>query len=86
MKKRFTDEQIVKIVGESRVSSVPLTAKKHGISTHTLYLWRRKFAGFEVRQVAELKRLQHENLRLKKLVADQTLALDVAKDALAKKS
>jgi putative transposase len=86
MKKRFSDEQIVRIVGESRVSGVPATAKKHGVSTHTLYVWRRKFAGFEVRQVAELKRLQQENLRLKKMVADQTLALDVAKEALAKKS
>jgi putative transposase len=51
-----------------------------------VYLWRRKFAGFEVRQVAELKRLQLENARLKKVVADQSLALDIAKEALAKKS
>ncbi len=86
MKKRFTDEQIVRIVGESRAIGAPATAKKFGVSTHTLYVWRRKFAGLEVRQVAELKRLQMENARLKKLVADQHLALDVAKEALAKKS
>lgn len=86
MKKRFTDEQIVRIVGESRAIGAPAAAKKHGVSTHTLYVWRRKFAGLEVRQVAELKRLQMENARLKKLVADQHLALDVAKEALAKKS
>ena len=54
----LTDEQIVRIVGESRVSGVPAMAKRLGVSTHTVYLWRRKFAGFEVRQVAELKRLQ----------------------------
>jgi putative transposase len=86
MKKRFSDERIVRIVGESRVSGVPATAKRHAVSTHTVYLWRRKFAGFEVRQVAELKRLQLENARLKKVVADQSLALDIAKEALAKKS
>jgi transposase-like protein len=63
MKKRFSDEQIVRIVGESRVSGVPATAKRHAVSTHTVYLWR-----------------------LKKVVADQSLALDIAKEALAKKS
>lgn len=85
MKKRFSDEQIVRIVGESRVSGVPVTAKKHGVSTHTLYLWRRKFSGFEVRQVAEFKRLQQENAKLKKLVAERDLELEVAKEVLAKK-
>lgn len=56
------------------------------MSTHKLYVWRRKFAGLEVCQVGELKRLQMEIARLKKLIADQHLSLDVAKEALAKKS
>jgi len=86
MKKRFSDEQKVRIVAESRAHGVPATAKKHGVSEHSVYLWRRTLGGLEVNQVAEMKRLQQENARLKKIVADQNLALDIAKEALAKKS
>src|SRR5690606_7414712 len=86
MKKRFSDEQKVRIVAESRAHGVPATAKKHGVSEHSVYLWRRTLGGLEVNQVAEMKRLQQENGRLKKNVADQSLALDIAKEAMAKKS
>jgi hypothetical protein len=58
MKKRFADDKIVRIIGESRAIGAPAAAKKFGASTHTLDVWRRKFAGLEVRQVAELKRLK----------------------------
>lgn len=85
MKKRFNDEQKVRIVAESRAHGVPVTAKKHAVSEHSVYLWRRTLGGLEVNQVAELKRLQNENARLKKLVAEQNLALDIAKETLAKK-
>jgi putative transposase len=86
MKKRFSEEQIVRIIGESRSAGVPATAKRYAVSEHTIYLWRRKFGGLEVRQVTELKRLQQENARLKKLVAERDLELDVTRDLIAKKS
>lgn len=86
MKKRYSDEQIVRIVGESRVVEVPAAAKKYGVSEHTVYLWRRKFGGLEVNQVAELKRLQGENSRLKKILAERDLEIEIAKEALVKKS
>lgn len=41
MKKRFNDEQKVRIVAESRAHGVPVTAKKHAVSKHSVYLWRR---------------------------------------------
>lgn len=86
MKKRFSEEQIVRILGEAAGHGVPTTARKYGVSEQTLYVWRRRYEGMDVSQVAELKRLQQENARLKKVVAEQHLALDIAQEALAKKS
>ena len=59
---------------------------KYGVSEQTLYEWRRRYEGMDVSQVADLKRLQQENARLKKVVVEQHLALDIAQEALAKKS
>ena len=70
MKKRFTEEQIVRILGEAAGHGVPTTARKYGVSEQTLYVSRRRYEGMDVSQVAELKRLQLENARLKKVVAE----------------
>ena len=85
MKKRFSEEQIVKILGEAAGHGMAATARKYNISEQTLYVWRRRFEGMEVRQVVELKRLQQENARLKKLVAERDLELEVVKEMVAKK-
>ncbi|MDE2023057.1 MAG: transposase [Gammaproteobacteria bacterium] len=77
-KKRFSEGQIVRILGEVAGHGVPTTARKYGASEQTLYVWRRRFEGMEVSQVAELKRLQQENARLKKLVADKLRSLEEA--------
>jgi len=86
MKKRFSEEQIVRILGEAAGHGVPATARKYSVSEQTVYRWRRRYEGMDISQVAELKRLQLENARLKKVVAEQHLVLDIAKEALAKKS
>ena len=86
MKKRFSEEQIVKILGEAVGHGMAVTARKYNVSEQTLYVWRRRFEGMDVSQVVELKRLQQENARLKKLVAEQHLALDIGQEALLKKS
>lgn len=86
MKKgRFTDEQIVSLVRESRAHGVPTTAKKHQVSEKTLYTWRRRFGDMNGSDVAELKRVQQENARLKKLVAERDLEIEVMKEVVAKK-
>jgi len=84
MKKRFSEEQIVRVLGEAAGHGVPATARKYNVSEQTLYVWRRRYEGMDVSQVAELKRLQVENARLKKVVAEQHLALDIAQEALQK--
>ncbi len=83
-KTRFTDEQIVRIVQESRAESAPDVARKYGVSEQTLYNWRKRFGDMAPSQVAELKRLAQENARLKRLVADRDLEIEVMKEITAK--
>ena len=84
-KSRFTDEQIVAALREAEATSVVATARKHGVAEQTMYRWRRRFAGMEVSDVRELKRLKDENARLKKLVAERDLEVEVMKEIQAKK-
>lgn len=86
-KSKFTDTQIVAIVRESQVEGVTVeqVAKKHGITPTTLYRWRSRFGGLEPSQAAELRQLQSENARLKKLLVQRELDIDILKEINAKK-
>jgi putative transposase len=86
-KSRFSEEQIVGIVRESEREdgTIAQVAKKHGITTTTLCRWRKRFGGLTPSQAAELRQLQHENARLKKLVAQRDLEIDILKEINAKK-
>lgn len=84
-KSRFTEEQIVGIVRESQAHGVTETARKHKVSEQTLYSWRKRYGGMEASQVTELKRLQQENARLKKLVVERDLEIEVMKEIATKK-
>ncbi|MEO6924154.1 MAG: transposase, partial [Bryocella sp.] len=64
---------------------VAATARKHKVSEQTLYIWRRKYGGMEATQVADLKRSSQENARLKKLLAERDLAIEVMQEIAAKK-
>jgi putative transposase len=59
-------------------------AKKHGISEETIYSWRQHFGGLEAADVKRLKQLEQENARLKKMLAERDLELDVMKEINAK--
>ena len=86
MKKvRFTEEQIVGIVRESQAHGVAQAAKKYQVSEQTVYIWKRRFGSMDASQVAEFKRVQQENVRLKKLVAERDLEIEVMKEIAAKK-
>lgn len=84
-KSRYTEEQIVSILREAELSTVTATARKHAVAEQTIYRWRKQFAGMEVSDVRELRRLREENARLKKLVAERDLEVEVMKEIQVKK-
>jgi putative transposase len=84
-KSRFTDEQIVAALRDAEATTVVAAARKHGVAEQTLYRWRNRFAGMEVSDVRELKRLRDENGRLKRLLAERDLEVEVMKEIQAKK-
>lgn len=86
MKKRYTEEQIVRILqeAESGISARDL-CRKHKISEQTFYRWKNKYGGMDVSDVKRLKELERENAELKRIVADQVLDIRMLKDVNAKK-
>jgi len=87
MKKRFTEEQIVAILREAETGdkTVAELARHHGVSEPTIYGWRRKYGGMERAEVRRLRELEKENARLKRLLAERDVEIDVIKDFLKKK-
>ena len=84
-KTRFSEEQMVKILREADKAPVVEVAKRYGISDQTIYLWRKRFGGLEPVDVKRLRSLEAENARLKKLVAERDLEIEVMKEVAAKK-
>jgi putative transposase len=60
-------------------------AKRHGISEQTIYTWRKRFGALQANDVKRLRQLEAENARLKKLVAERDLEIEVMKEVAAKK-
>jgi transposase-like protein len=84
-KTRFSEEQMVKILREADTAPVMDVAKRHGISDQTIYLWRKKFGQLEPADVRKLRQLEQENAKLKKLVAERDLEIELMKEVAAKK-
>ena len=84
-KSSYKEEQIVTILRDAEANTVTATARKHGVAEQTIYRWRRQFSGMEISDVRELRRLRDENARLKKLVAERDLEVEVMKEIQAKK-
>lgn len=84
-KSRFTDSQIIAVLKQAEAGTpVPDLCRQHGISSATFYKWRSKFGGMDVSMVSQLKELQDENRRLKKMYADAQLSAELLKEALSK--
>ena len=84
-KSRFSEEQMVKILREADRGSVADVAKRHGISDQTIYLWRKRFGKLEAVDVKRLRHLEQENAKLKKLVAERDLEIEVMREVARKK-
>lgn len=86
MKKRFTEEQIIKVLHEVKSGlKVAEVCRKYGVSEPTYYNWKSKYGGMTIAEIKRLKALEQENQKLKKLVADLSLDNVALKDALSRK-
>jgi putative transposase len=86
-RKRYSDEDCLRLLREIELqvaagSDVPTACRSAGISDATYYNWRKKFGGMGRSQLAELKALQKENSRLKKVVAELELDKLILKESL----
>ena len=86
-KKKHTPEQIIRKLRKvealrAECATVASAVKQIGVSEQTYYVWKRKYHGMDKKQLRELKALQKENERLKKLVAEQALDIDILKEAV----
>jgi putative transposase len=84
--KRYTEEQIIRILKEAGAGGAKVgeVLRRHGVTAKTYYRWKAKFGGMEVSDARRLKQLEAENRRLKAIVADQTLNIQVLKELLGK--
>ena len=86
MKKRFSEEQIIKAIKQHEAGTkVDEICRQVGISNGTFYNWRSKYAGLEVNEAKRLRELELENNKLKKLLAEKLLENEAMKDVLTKK-
>ena len=84
-RKRHTTEQIINKLREAEVelakgATVPIVVRKIGITEQTYYRWRKEYGGLRTDQAKRHKELERENARLKKMVADQALDIDMLKE------
>ena len=85
MKKRFSEEQIIGFLREAEAGmAVKDLCRKHGFSEASYYLWRSKFGGMSVPDAKRLKELETENGRLKKLLAERDLDIELLKEVSRK--
>jgi putative transposase len=86
MKKRYSEEQIIGFLREADAGmAIKDLCRRHGFSEASYYLWRSKFGGMTVPEAKRLKELETENGRLKKLLAESMLEIEVTREALRKK-
>lgn len=81
-KGRFSEEQMVRILREADTKPVAEVAKAHGVSEQTIYGGRKKFGEMEAADVRQLRAVEKENARLKKLLAERDLEIDAMKDVI----
>src|SRR5690606_6367356 len=85
-KSRFSEAQMVGILKEVELGAkVAETCRKHGISEPTYYKWKSQFAGMTVSHLSQLRQLQEENAKLKRMYADLALMHHALKDVVDRK-
>lgn len=82
---RFSEPQILAILRQGE-GGVPVTelCREHGMSTASFYKWRAKYGGMDASMISQMKSLEDENRRLKRMFADLSMQADLLKEALGK--
>ena len=84
-RKLYTGEQIISILKEAEAgATIADLVRKHGIAEGTYYRWKAKYGGMDVSDAKRLKQMEEENRRLKRIVADQALDIQMLKDVNSK--
>ena len=84
-KARYSDEQIVRILREADRDPVNEVAKRHGVSEQSIYGWRKRFGEFNVDEIKRLKTVEAENARLRKLLVERDLEIEIMKEVNGRK-
>ena len=85
-KSQFSPTQIANILKEfDHGKTAEELSRDHGVSKATLYKWRQRYGGMEATELKRIKELEEENARLKKMYANLTMELDLAKYLIEKK-
>ena len=85
-KTRFTEARIMGVLRQAE-GGVPVAelCREHGISSTSFYKWRAKYGGMDVSMMSQMKSLEEENRRLKRMFADLSMQADLLREALGKK-
>jgi putative transposase len=85
-KSKYSEEQIIGILREAEGETpVKAVCARHNLSEPTFYKWRAKYGGMEVSEARRLRSLEDENSRLKRLVADQAVQIQILQEVNSKK-
>lgn len=83
---RFTEEQIIGVLKEADAGAKTADlARRHGVSEATIYNWKSKYGGLEVSEARRLRELESENAKLKRLLAERDLEVDLMREVNRKK-
>ena len=85
--KKYQPQQIVEKLRQADVElgkglTVPEVCRVIEVTPQTYYRWRQKYGGMSPQLIAELKTLQKDNQRLRKIIADQRIDLEILKEAI----
>lgn len=83
---KYTQEQILGVLKEAEAgTAVQEIIRKHGIGADTFYRWKRLYGGLEREELQRVRTLEEENKRLKRVIADQALNIQLLQDKLGKR-